>query len=132
MKITADTNILARAVTGDNERQSRAAQAELARADAVALPIMVLWELVWVLSQGYRIGRNDIAETVRRLLNASNVSADRPAVEAGLALLDAGGDFADGVIAQAGRWLGADVFVSFDKAAVALLAAQGQAARLPA
>jgi len=30
----------------------------------------------------------------------------RPAVEAGLALLDAGGDFADATIVYEGRWLG--------------------------
>jgi predicted nucleic-acid-binding protein len=45
-------------------------------------------------------------------------------------MLDAGGDFADGVIAYEGRWLGAETFVSFDKKAVEMLAAQGQAARL--
>jgi len=39
---------------------------------------------------------------------------NRPAAEAGLALLEAGGDFADGVIAHEGRWLGAEAFVSFD------------------
>jgi predicted nucleic-acid-binding protein len=42
-----------------------------------------------------------------------------------LALLDAGGDFADGVIAYEGSWLGADSFVSFDKKAVKLMEAQG-------
>jgi predicted nucleic-acid-binding protein len=58
------------------------------------------------------------------------VEVDRPAVEAGLAMLDAGGDFADGVIAYEGRWLGAETFVSFDKKAVEMLAAQGVSARL--
>ncbi len=53
-----------------------------------------------------------------------------PAAEVGLAVLDAGGDFADGVIAYAGRWLGGEIFVSFDKEAVSLIAAQGQQARL--
>ena len=51
-------------------------------------------------------------------------------VEAGLAMLDAGGDFADGVIAYEGRWLGAETFVSFDRKAVEMLAAQGVPARL--
>jgi len=51
-------------------------------------------------------------------------------VEAGLALLDAGGDFADGVIAYEGSWLGAEVFVSFDKKAVKLMEAQGETVRL--
>jgi len=71
-----------------------------------------------------------IAETIRSLVNGENVVVNRPAVEAGLALLDAGGDFADGVIAYEGNWLGAEVFVSFDKKAVKLLAAQGESARL--
>jgi predicted nucleic-acid-binding protein len=63
-------------------------------------------------------------------MNAANVVANRLAVEAGLALLDAGGDFADGVIAYEGNWLGAETFVSFDKAAVKLLEAQGVSVRL--
>jgi predicted nucleic-acid-binding protein len=130
MKITADTNVLVRALTGDDERQSKAAQAELAKADAVALTLPALCELVWVLSQGYKIPQPKIVEVVRDLVNSGNVVVNRPAVDAGLAMPDAGGDFADGVIAYEGNWLGADVFVSFDKKAVKLMAAQGEAARL--
>jgi predicted nucleic-acid-binding protein len=44
-------------------------------------------------------------------------------------VLEAGGDFADGVIAYEGNWLGGETFVSFDKSAAALLTAQGQQAR---
>jgi predicted nucleic-acid-binding protein len=47
-----------------------------------------------------------------------------------LALLEAGGDFADGVIAYESRWLGGEIFLSFDQKAAALLAAQGQTVRL--
>jgi len=54
---------------------------------------------------------------------------DRAAVEAGLAMADAGGDFADGVIAFEGRALGGETFVSFDKKAVRLLRDIGAAAR---
>jgi predicted nucleic-acid-binding protein len=130
VKITADTNVLVRAITGDDERQSRIAQARLASADLVALAIPVLCELVWVLSQGYKISSADIAETIRRLLAGANVVVNRPAAEAGLALLEAGGDFADGVIAYEGHWLGAEIFVSFDKKAVKLMDKQGKPARL--
>ena len=130
MKITADTNVLVRAITGDDERQSRIAQACLANADMVALAMPVLCELVWVLSQGYKIPTAEITETIRRLMGGANVVLDRPAAEAGLALLDAGGDFADGVIAYEGRWLGAETFVSFDKKAVKLMGAQGTRTRL--
>jgi predicted nucleic-acid-binding protein len=130
MKITADTNVLVRALAGDDERQSKIAQAELKKAEVVALALPALCELVWVLSQGYKIPSSAIAEAIRRLMNGANVVVNRPAAEAGLALLDAGGDFADGVIAYEGNWLGADSFISFDKKAVKLIEAQGKSARL--
>jgi predicted nucleic-acid-binding protein len=130
MKITADTNVLVRAIMGDNERQSRVAQSELMKADVVALTLPALCELVWVLSQGYKIPPGEIAEAIRRLMNGANVVMNRPAAEAGLALLNAGGDFADGVIAYEGSWLGADTFISFDKKAVKLMKARGGSVRL--
>jgi predicted nucleic-acid-binding protein len=86
--------------------------------------------LVWVLSQGYKIPHRDIANTIRTLLKSDNVVVNRQMAEAGLALLDAGGDFADGVIAYEGRWLGADTFASFDKKAVKLIESQGGTAQL--
>jgi predicted nucleic-acid-binding protein len=129
MKITADTNVLVRAITEDDAEQSKAAQIALRKADIVALTIPTLCELVWVL-QSYKIRPGDIAGTIRGLLSSANVMADQPAAEAGLALLDAGGDFADGAIAYEGNWLGADTFVSFDKKAVQLMQAQGKPARL--
>jgi predicted nucleic-acid-binding protein len=130
MRITADTNVLVRAVTEDHALQSKAAQAALKAAELVAIPIPSLCELVWVLSQGYKIPPRDIAEAIRRLTNSANVVVNRPAAEAGLAQLEAGGDFADGVIAFEGNWLGSDTFVSFDKKAVKLMEAQGGSARL--
>jgi len=76
------------------------------------------------------VARADIAASIRAVLDISNVAVNRPAVEAGMSVLEAGGDFADGVIAYDGRWLGGETFVSFDKKAVRLLTAHGQAARL--
>jgi predicted nucleic-acid-binding protein len=130
MKITVDTNVLVRAITGDDESQSKVAQLELAKADVVALALPALCELVWVLSQGYKVPFADIFEAIRRLINAGNVVVNRPAVEAGLSLLEAGGDFADAVIAYEGSWLGAEIFVSFDRKAVKLMEARGESARL--
>ena len=130
MKITADTNVLVRAITGDDARQARIARNTLEHADAVVLATPTLCELVWVLAQGYDAGAAEIGVAVRRLIAAANVVVNRPAAEAGLALLEAGGDFADGVIAYEGRRLGADMFVSFDKKAVKLLEKSGEAAHL--
>jgi predicted nucleic-acid-binding protein len=83
-----------------------------------------------VLSRGYKNSATDIAEAIRRLINGSNAVVNRPAAEAGLSMLDAGGDFADGVIAYEGNWLGGELFFSFDKRAVKLMQSQGKPARL--
>ncbi|MFZ1108047.1 MAG: type II toxin-antitoxin system VapC family toxin [Rhodomicrobium sp.] len=130
MKITADTNVLVRAIVGDDTLQSAAAQEALASAETIALTVPALCELVWVLSRGYKVPAPEIAQTIRSLLNAATIEVNRPAAEAGLQSLEAGGDFADGVIAFEGAWLGGEVFVSFDKKAVALLGKQGMSARL--
>jgi predicted nucleic-acid-binding protein len=130
--ITADTNVLVRAVVADDPGQAAAAIEALRQAEAIAVPLPVLCELVWVLRRAYGFQVAEISGSIRALLDAEGVRVDRSAVEAGLALLEAGGDFADGVIAHEGQWLGGEVFVSFDRQAVALLQAQGVAAqRLP-
>lgn len=130
MKVTADTNVLLRAIMGDDPVQSHMAQAALDSADLVAITVPTLCELAWVLSKGYRKSRSDVAQAVRLLIGSANVVIDVPVVEAGLAVLDAGGDFADGAIAVEGQWLGADTFLSFDKQATRLIKAQGVAASL--
>ena len=130
MKLIAGTNVLLRAVVGDDPRQSRAAIRAMDQAEAVMVSQHALCELAWVLDRGYGVSRADIAATIRQLRDTKNMVLDRPAVEAGLAVLDAGGDFADGVIAYEGTWLGGDAFLSFDKKAVALLSAQGHETRL--
>lgn len=130
MKVTVDTNILVRAVVRDNQRQAEAAAKLLCNADLLAVSISSLCELVWVLRSAYGFSTTEIAAALRNLVGAGNVEVDRPTVTAGLAILDAGGDFADGVIAYEGRWLGAETFVSFDKKAVEMLRGQGEQARL--
>lgn len=89
-----------------------------------------LCEFVWVPLRVYGFQPADIAGAIRALMAAANVEMNRPAVERGLSMLDAGGDFSDGMIAYEASWLGGETFVSFDKNAVAQLVAQGQAARL--
>ena len=130
MKITPDTNVLVRALTEDDPRQAKIAQTELAKAETVAIALPALCELVWVLTKGYKISAAETAGAIRRLMNSANVVTNRPAADAGLAMLEAGGDFADGAIAYEGNWLGADTFVSFDGKAAKLAEAQGLASRL--
>ena len=130
MRVAVDTNVLVRAAVRDNPAQARIATKVLTEAELIAVALPCLCEFVWVLLRVYGLQPADAAAAIRALLAAANVAVNRPAVEAGLAVLEAGGDFADGVIAYEGNWLGGETFVSFDKKAVALLTAQGQSARL--
>ena len=130
MKVAVDTNVLVRAVVRDDPVQARAAIKVLTNAELIAIALPCLCELVWVLRSVYGFQTADASAAIRALLAAANVAMNRPAVEAGLSMLEAGGDFADGVIAYEGNWLAGETFISFDKKAVALLAAQGQLARL--
>ena len=129
-KVAVDTNVLVRAVVCDDPVQASIAAQVLTDAEVIAVALPCLCEFVWVLQRVYDLRAADAAAAIRALLAAANVQVNRPAVEAGLRLLDAGGDFADGVIAYEGNWLGGETFVSFDKKAVALLAAQGQSTQL--
>lgn len=131
MKITADTNVLVRSVVRDDPKQAASADRLLRKAELIAVTLPCLCEFAWVLDRLYGISRRDIATAIRALLDAKSVVVDRPGAVAGLAVLEAGGDFADGVIAYEGAKLGGDTFVSFDKQAVKLLQASGASARLP-
>ena len=130
MRVAVDTNVLVRAVVRDDPAQARVAAQILTDAKLIAVALPCLCEFAWVLRRVYDLSPSDAATAIRALLAAANVEVNRPAVEAGLSVLEAGGDFADGVIAYEGNWLGGEMFVSFDKKAVALLNAQGQSARL--
>ena len=130
MKITADTNVLLRAVVGDDQKQSAVAIETLESAEMVAVSLQAICEFAWVLGRRYGVSRGDVGAAIRRLMETRNVLVNRPAVERGLSVLEAGGDFADGVIAYDGAFLGAETFVSFDRKAVALLAAEGRATKL--
>ena len=125
MKVAVDTNVLVRAVVLDDPVQADVATKVLTDAELIAVAMPSLCEFVWVLLRVYDFQPSDVAAAIRALLAVANVEVNRPAVEAGLSVLEAGGDFADGVIAYEGSWLGGGTFISFDKKAVALLAGQG-------
>ncbi len=130
MKIAVDTNVLLRAAVRVDPQQAVLAARLLRAAELVAVPLTTLCEFAWVMRSLYKWPAPAVAHSIRSLIDSSNVVTNRPAVEAGLEVLEMGGDFADGVIAHEGAWLGADEFVSFDRQAVKLLKAQGKRARL--
>jgi predicted nucleic-acid-binding protein len=130
VRITADTNILVRAVVRDDTKQARAAAKLLKDADLIAISLPCLCEFVWVLRRVYNFELKDISAALGALLDVGKVAVNRPAADAGLAILNAGGDFADGLIAYEGSWLGGETFVSLDKKAVSFILEQGLKAKL--
>ena len=131
VRITADTNVLLRAVVQDDAAQCAVAQALLLQATVIAVPIPVFCEFAWVLRRGYGLGAREVAAAIEAITKIEAVVTDRPAVDAGMAALRAGGDFADGSIAYLGERLGGSVFASFDRAAVVRLEGRGANAADP-
>lgn len=131
MRLTLDTNVLIRAIVADDEEQVIEARRILAETEEIILTLPALCELAWVLRSYYRTPNDQIALALRGLIASQNVLLDDEPVLDGLAVLDAGGDFADGVIASLGRTRGADAFISFDRQAVRILNTLGLAANVP-
>ena len=131
MRITADTNILLRVILNDEPVQAAEARALLEKASLIAIPIPVLCELVWTMRRFQRRSPDEIARAIEALLDVATVVTDRPAVEAGLSILRAGGDFADGTIAWQGAAMGGEILASFDRQGVRLVNASGLAAAEP-
>jgi predicted nucleic-acid-binding protein len=130
MRVAVDTNVLVRAVVQDDAAQARIAAKRLRETELIAVTLPCLSEFVWVLTSVYGFSVLEVSGAVRALVGASNVQVNKPAVDAGLNVFEAGGDFADGVIAYEGLWPGAETFVSFDNKAVKLLTKQGVATLL--
>ncbi len=98
MTVAIDTNVLVRYLTWDDEAQAVAAAAAIESVEPISISTIVLCELAWVLKRAYRYKAAEIAGAIARIVTSANVITDRPAAEAGLALLRQGGDFADGIV----------------------------------
>lgn len=130
MKIIADSNVLLRAVLFDDPVQSAKAEQVLREAETIAITLPTLCEFVWVLRQKRKVSNEVISRKIRELMASPRVVCDTHAVNAGLVILEAGGDFADGVIDFEGRRLGGASFATFDQEAATLLSRAGTAATL--
>ena len=80
MKITADTNVLLRAVVKDDAVQATMAQALLLRATVIAVPVPVFCEFAWVLQRGYGYGTGEIAGAIEAIAAIDAVVTDSPAL----------------------------------------------------
>ena len=137
--VIPDTNVIARVFMEDDGIQSAIACNALASASLVIVPTHVFCELVWVMRSiktntgEKRYSHSAIATGIRRFIEFDRLVIADDEVAAGLQMLDAGGDFADGVIEYTGRNLARNVtttFLSFDKNAVSILTKRGFSALL--
>ena len=85
--------------------------------------------ILGIMGEAQKLEPKESVQIVRQIVGRANVAVDHTAVAVGLQMLDAGGDFADGVIAAEGAALGGEVFISFDRKAVKRLTAMGVPAR---
>jgi predicted nucleic-acid-binding protein len=112
-----DTNVLARALVVDpgNRAQCETARKWLTAQAAVFVPQVVQVELVWLLARGFGLARADLITVLEALRNHGAVELQAPdAFAAALGHYQAGGDFADGIIAFEASRAGA-ALVTFDR-----------------
>ena len=116
-----DTNVLVRFLVEDDVKQSAAAAALIERAADAGEPLfvsdIVVCELVWVLGSAYRVGRAQLAATLRELLRARSLvfEAADELVRALDGFARGRGDFADYLVREHARAAGCSTVVTFDK-----------------
>jgi predicted nucleic-acid-binding protein len=135
MKVIIDTNILLRYVIEieSDKKQTESVVLLFDKADEIIIPIHVFCELIWVLRKLYKFNYKKLILMLREFANGNKqIIINEDEFEAGLKMMELGGDFADGVNAYTGRLMtrGVAVFASFDKQAVRLLGEQGIATML--
>lgn len=124
MNIIADTNLLVRFFTQDDEAQSKKVIDIFTKSRKIIVPTNVLCELVWVLSYSYKFKNDFIADRIQKLINNPKIVVQQSEVGFGVKMLEKNGDFSDGINAFSGIEMafGEPVsFVSFDKKAVKIL-----------
>ncbi len=131
MKVTADTNLLCRIVLDDDPCQKALVEKAFEGADMIVIVVASLCEVCWVLRSQFSVSAANIGLAIRQLLLIPRGEVDREAADAGLEVLDLGGDFADGLIAFEGRRRGGSIFMSFDRGAIRRLRRLGFDARAP-
>ena len=99
MKINLDTNVLVPSCVSNYLEQARITAKTLSDAALIGHCAAVLVLVCLRAAQAYNIENTVVISEIRALMACKNVEMNRPAAGAGLAVLNAGGDFTDGVIA---------------------------------
>ncbi len=120
--IGLDTNVLIRYLTLDDSDQVAKVDRFLERVtqsgELLLIDMIVLCEVVWVLQASYGLSRAEVAEALRRILEArSFLVEDREIVRKAVRAFRTGsGDFADYLIGERNRRAGCRTTATLDKA----------------
>ncbi len=116
---SVDTNVLVRALTGDDRVQSPAAIDCIRNHGPVWISHAVLLETAWVLESVYAQGKPQLVEAMKRISDNVDLALEDPAVvRAALALYQTKGklDFGDCLLLEITRKAGHVPLSTFDKA----------------
>jgi predicted nucleic-acid-binding protein len=117
--IAADTNILVRAIVGDDPAQSASARRWMSahQDGGIFVDHIVLVELAWVLRARYAQPRAEIAKILELLLGTGGIVVpEEQLVRSALAAFTAGrGDFADHLIRERASARGFAPLATFDE-----------------
>jgi predicted nucleic-acid-binding protein len=117
MRVSLDTNVLVRLVTGDDPAQARAAKDHLEGKD-IYLAKTVLLESEWVLRHAYELPRAEIARVFRLVLGLEKLIVEAAGEAAtALAWYEQGLDFADALHLASSA--ACDHLVTFDRSLAA-------------
>lgn len=114
-----DTNVLIRALTGDDPVQSPAARAFIRDNGPVWVSHVVLVETIWVLDSVYACGKPQVVKALNRIIDNKDLALEEPAVvRAALALYQSKArvGFSDCVVLERARSAGHLPLATFDKA----------------
>ena len=122
----ADTNVLVRYLTRDDqpqyEKARRMIDREVAKGEPVLVSLLVLLETEWVLRSRYEMAKADIVTAFSALLDTADLTfEDEPSVETAVySWKDSAADFADCLIEARNRRLGCRATATFDVRALKL------------
>lgn len=116
--IAVDTNLWARAILGDDPRQSPAARQAIAEAAAgpgIFVPVLVFVELAWILKSAPDWGSVRIQQALERLLNMEGVEVEAAVtVRAALDLSTGSVGLVDNLVSQLARERGCTKLLTLD------------------
>jgi predicted nucleic-acid-binding protein len=120
--IGLDTNVLVRYIIQDDVKQSPLANRLIESLSAESqgfIPIVVIVELVWVLSDCYALQRDQLTEVLQRILRTRELLVERAEIVWGALRLFHGAtiEFADCIIATSSSAANCERTMTFDRGA---------------